>query len=776
MTDAVPMIDNLLIRGRDYLEKTPDFVLKGRDDEMKELMTLLMLKDNNGIFLTGSSGVGMTALVRGLQASKTSPGTPVDIVNKRFFWLDSDELFASGDSADINTKFKRIRSVLAETPNTVLVVENMGNFVEAATKTGNPHFLNGIFGDIKRGSYQVILECQYEDLGKVLKTDTDAQSICSLYELKEPKKENLRDIIISSKKGLEDFHGIRISDEAVDSALQLTAKYKIRALPAQPAGTLKIINSALAEYRMEAYTHPFKLTQLEADLAAVEQSIATGVNAAKFKDKTANELASMRETLGTEITEFKAAWDKRHREIASVSRDQRDAEDGIRKMEAEIAEIQAKEKANDEAMRAQQGDQAGDSFNGAAARRGDLSEGINYSDTSGMTSQAVLDLHEKIERYRTAGQESAERYKALTAEVNKDLLLTEEHVLRAFAKMSGIPANKLTQQDSDKLINLDANLAKRVFGQDEAIEAVSDAVRIARTGLGAPNEPEAQFIFMGPSGVGKTELVRALAFELFDDPDAMVRLDMSEFSEKHSVQRLLGAPPGYAGYEEGGQLTNAIHRNPRQIVLWDEIEKGHKLTYDILLQILSNGKATDGKGVTVDFRQTIHILTSNVGSQYFLDDNLKPEEARELAIKDLMQVTELRPEFLNRFNGQENILGFRKLGMDSILKIGMREIDTLKRLVKEKGVDVVMPTEDISALCEDYYSAEKGARGIPGVIKSSITSKVAKLLIAQPNTNGTIHLAYQSGPDGEKSTPTMTFVPHDTAPAAVPTTAPAPKP
>ena len=317
-------------------------------------------------------------------------------------------------------------------------------------------------------------------------------------------------------------------------------------------------------------------------------------------------------------------------------------------------------------------------------------------------------------------------------------------MLAEFSRLSGIPANKLNQDEKAKLLGLEESLSSRVFGQDHAVGKLADAVRVARVGLKEPNKPQASFMFLGPSGVGKTEMAKALTASLHDDERALLRFDMSEYMEKHAVAKLIGAPPGYEGYEAGGILTNAMRRNPYVVILFDEIEKAHPDVFNVFLQVLDDGRLTDNRGLTVSFSEAVIIMTTNIGQSYFLDASLSFDEAEEETKKELDQ--HFRPEFLNRFNGRQNIVCFNALGLSVIEKIAAREIEKLNTQIKAQGkeLSIEITANSLAAICKDHYSPVNGARGIPGYFATKIHPVVAKTLLQSENAVGVMEIEYSS--------------------------------
>ena len=719
-TKDVQNVNDILIRGSEYLTRFPDFQLVGRGEELIDLQTILMRRDANGVLLTGASGVGMTALCLGLQASKNDLKTPLDIVNMRIFWLDSDKLFESGNSGEIHQTFEKIRTILKQDTQTVLVIENAGNFIDSARNSGCSTTINALLGDIKNGRYQCILETPYSDLGKVIKCDSDIPSEFTVMEVKEPKGDALRAILTASAPSYEAHHGIKISPEAIEIAAMLSEKYKVKDLPSQPSGALTLIDRALSAYRLKAHSEPFQIQAIQKELDNVDKALA-GEKIDILSGKTEDDLRVQRDVLLVEIKTASAEWDELQRQFRKAYEEKRRAEQDVVSLEEQI---EAQNMA-DKAVVAQE------SFKKVS----DPFDGFDDLETS-----EVLKMRDRIKERRSAADMGAKRFQELADKVNSQLLLTPDHVLAMFSRISGIPVSKLTQDAREKLLNLDVTLKKRVYGQDHAVDALADAIRSARMGLQDPTKPQACFLFQGPSGTGKTEIVKALAAALYDDESALLRLDMSEYMEKHAVARLIGAPPGYAGFEEGGELTNEMEKNPNRVILVDEIEKAHPDVFNLFLQILDDARVTSGQGITAHFENTIIVMTTNIGASYFLDPNMTFDEASDAAKRELQG--HFRNEFLNRFGGKENIVGFNKLELETLQRIAKRELETLNKGLENKGLSVLLSTADINRICEDRYDPNNGARAIPGYFAKAIRSKVARFMLEHPEQKGMLCMEY----------------------------------
>ncbi|MCE2571885.1 AAA family ATPase [Motilimonas eburnea] len=722
--------DNFLIRGRDKLAQYPDFQLVGRDKELKQLAGVLMRKQANSVLLVGTGGVGCSALCLGLQASKNDPHASFDIINKRIFWLDTDGLFASGDPNAMNEQYQKLLRTLSRSRESILIIEDARDFIEAARNNGCTNFINALVREIRMNKFQVIFETRDEDLEVVLKCHSDMREYYTMLDIKEPPHGSLTEIISVTSKRLEQHHKISISQEAIDTAIDLTNKYRVREMSlsrAQPERSLNLLDRALTSYRQRAHAEPAKLTQLNYQLSLIELAIAGDENS-DFLHIPAEQLLSKKAELAQAITQQQAQWHDIQQQMRKCYKNQRDGEEGLIELEDSLNKQQALEQQKDTAK--------------PEPETVEQFRGFSASLAAGFESEAISKIRTEIAQMEAYVKENRLKFDQLTSQVNAELCLDVESVLAEFSAISGIATDKLNQDERSKLLKIQSVLSARVFGQDHAVAQLADAVRVARVGLKDPEKPQASFMFLGPSGTGKTELAKALAAALFDDERALLRFDMSEYMEKHGVAKLIGAPPGYEGYEAGGILTNSMRANPRVIVLFDEIEKAHPDVFNVLLQVLDDGRLTDNRGLTVSFSDAIILMTTNIGQPHFLDQNLSFDQAVAETMKELDQV--YRPEFLNRFNGRENIVCFNRLDLAVVEKIARREIDKLNHQIKASGKKIIINVSDqtLADICKDIYVPAIGARGLPGYITTRIKPAVANTLLQTPHAQGEMVINY----------------------------------
>jgi len=708
---------NFLIRGEDHLIRHQGFRLVGRTQELRKLSGILMRKSAHNVLLVGAGGVGCSALCMGLQARKSDPDVPFDIINKRIFWLDSDGLFSSGDHAATNESFQKLLRILRRSKDSVLIIEDTRDFIEAARNNGCTNFINALMRELKSGRFQAIFETRDQDLPTVLKCHSDMHEIFTMIDLHEPSETALNEIVSDASRNLSAHHRINISQNAVETAIDLTSKYRVSDLSlsrAQPERSLNLLDRSLTSYRQRAHAEPPAITALKAQLAAEPN-------------------ASVQAELEAKETEWLANKER----LRVFYKNQRDGEELIRSLEQDL---------ETELEHAQQRDE-----DLAQGHNSEPAQPISFSaqlQGSGFENRVITEIRQRIDDAEKAVADNLAKYEELAAQINASLLLETPNVTAEFSAISGIAAEKLNQDERVKLLNLEQSLSNRVFGQEHAVSKLAGAIRVAKSGLKEPNKPQAAFLYPGPSGVGKTEMAKALTASLMDDERALLRFDMSEYMEKHAVAKLIGAPPGYEGYEAGGILTNSMRANPHVIILFDEIEKAHPDVFNVLLQVLDDGRLTDNRGLTVSFSEAIILMTTNIGQPHFLDKSLDFEEAVAETMRELDTI--YRPEFLNRFNGRENIVCFNRLELPVIEMIATRELEKINARIASQNPDlnVVMDQKAIIALCKDKYEPSRGARGIPGYFVSRIYPIVAKTILETPEACGTLEITYRAG-DGD---------------------------
>jgi ATP-dependent Clp protease ATP-binding subunit ClpB len=696
-----------LVSGSELLSSMPGFKLVGRDKELKSLSSVLMRSKAASVILVGPGGVGTSALIIGLQAMKDLDTSTFDIVSKRLFWLKTDELFSAGNQDAVGKGFQGVLDILYRTPDSILIIEDARDFIDAARNMGCSHFINALNSCVKNGKTQVILETRDGDLDIVLNSHSDMKQCYTLIDVAEPIGEDLKEIVFSSSERLQKHHGIRIAEDAVLSAIELTNKYRTRDASlsrAQPERSANLLDRALSTYRLDAHQrHP-----------KIQKAILAG-------EKMSDE----------EIAELDKGFAVTQTRIKELFKLQRDGEIAVINLEETLAaQIESEKVASENVVEEDN-----------SARR--IAMFSSSAKSAGFGSAKVREIRAEIAALQKAISDNKVEFDALTGEINDQLILTKDFVLAEFSRLSGIPANKLNEDEREKLKSLEAVLNSRVFGQKDVIAKIANAIKVSRVGQRNGSKPQAAFLIMGPSGTGKTEACKALAFALKDDEAALTRFDMSEYMEKHSVAKLIGAPAGYEGSERGGILTNAMRSNPNRIILFDEIEKADPAVFDLFLQILSDGRLTDNHGRTVDFSESMIIMTTNIGQSFFLDVSLGAAESEHLANIELDQI--YRPEFLNRFAGRQNIVCFSRLDIPTIVKIVERELNGLKIAYKKHGsmgVNIEYDVESVVKFCEDHYDPRHGARGLQGYIVARIEPMIVNAILDGAPDNSTFKLVY----------------------------------
>lgn len=707
-------MSQFLLNGSDVLKKRPDFKLIGRADEFTDLCSILTQSSANSVIASGPGGVGISAMALNLQACKADPAAPFDIVSKRLFWLDTDGLFGIGDNVAIDKEFKSLFAILNRTPESVLIVEDTIDMIEALRNCGMMYIINALNSLVKAKKTQAYLEVRNKDLGEVYKAHSDFREHYTLFDLVEPVGAELDEIVRSLADTLERAYTIRIFPKAVTAAIDLSSRYRsidTGLNAAQPERSRLLLDRSMSKYALRAHSTVPMQAELETELKAVSPN----------DSNKAVELARR-------IESQKATFAANQAKIKEYFAAQRTGERAIVVLETEIADLVAKEKDKS----------AADKGN---PKKFDFAEFGLIQEGSGYTTPEIEDKRTKIEELEAGVKENLRLYEAVTAEINAGLGLTDDYVIREFSRISGIEESKLRQDDTVKLLNLGNILHSRVYGQDDALEYVFLRVKIWKRGR--RTKKPLPLMLCGPSGVGKTELCRALAEGMFDTDQALNKFDMGDFAEKNDLTKLIGAPPGYDGFDAGGQMTESIRFNPYQVMLQDEIEKAHPGIFNTYLGILDNGYCKDNVGRRCEFGDAVMPFTTNIGQEHMLRVGTGPgeiteEEARVLTMLDLEK--HFKSEFLNRFAGRENIIILRRLELDSIQRIANRELGLINRYFMP-NIKAVFPPAELNQFCSKVYTPKIGARGIPAKI-TTVEGFIVNQQLAEPDFVGTVNVGF----------------------------------
>jgi len=657
----------------------------GRDAEVRRSIQILARRTKNNPVLIGQPGVGKTAIAEGLAQRIINGDVPEALANKTLLSLDMGALVAG---AKYRGEFEeRLKAVLKEVQGRdgeiILFIDEMHQLVGAGKTDGAMDASNLLKPALARGELRCIGATTLDEYRKYVEKDAALTRRFQPVYVDEPSVDESIFILRGLKEKYELHHGVRITDEALVAAARLSHRYiNERFLPDK---AIDVMDEAASHLRIEADSKPADLDaadrqimQLKIEQAALQRD-QQQAGKAESENKRLTAIAEELAALEIKSAELAAAWESVKGQTAEVVRLQQAIEDARHKLDV-------------------------------AQRTGDL----------GVAAELTYGQLPALEQELKAAKD------AVAAAEMMNEAVTSQHIAEVISKWTGIPVDKMLEGERDKLLAMEDHIGKRIIGQKDAIAAVANATRRARAGLADPNQPMGSFLMLGPTGVGKTELTKALAAFLFDDDSAVLRMDMSEYMEKHAVARLIGAPPGYVGHEEGGALTEAVRRRPYQVILFDEIEKAHPDIFNILLQVLDEGRLTDGKGRQVDFRNTMILLTSNIGAEHLLalEDDAPAEAAREAIMADVAAL--FRPEFLNRL---DEILLFRRLSRDDMGQIVTIQLDRLQARLAERGITLDLSQDATDWLAAKGYDVQFGARPLQRVIKTKLQNPLAEALL-----------------------------------------------
>ncbi|PMB35827.1 ATP-dependent chaperone ClpB [Fischerella thermalis BR2B] len=658
----------------------------GRDDEIRRTIQILSRRTKNNPVLIGEPGVGKTAIVEGLAQRIVSGDVPESLRDRTLIGLDMGALIAG---AKYRGEFEeRLKAVLKEVQEAqghiILFIDEIHTVVGAGATQGAMDAGNLLKPLLARGELRCIGATTLDEYRKYIEKDAALERRFQQVYVDQPSIEDTISILRGLKERYELHHGVKISDNALVAAAVLSTRYiSDRFLPDK---AIDLVDEAAAKLKMEITSKPEELDEIDRKILQLEME---RLSLQKETDSASKERL---ERLEKELSDLK----EQQSALNAQWQAEKEIIDQIQKLKEEIDRVN---------IEIQQAERDYDLNRAAELKYGKLT-----------------DLQRQLETAETRLSETQTSGKSMLREE-----VTEADIAEIISKWTGIPVSKLVESEMQKLLHLEEELHKRVVGQDEAVTAVADAIQRSRAGLADPNRPIASFIFLGPTGVGKTELAKALAAYLFDTEEAMVRIDMSEYMEKHTVSRLIGAPPGYVGYDEGGQLTEAIRRRPYAVILFDEIEKAHPDVFNVMLQILDDGRLTDAQGHTVDFKNTVVIMTSNIGSQYILDvagDDSKYEEMRDRVMEAMR--ANFRPEFLNRI---DEIIIFHSLQSQQLREIVKLQVQRLEQRLVERKLALKLSEEALDWLAQVGYDPVYGARPLKRAIQTELETPIAKAIL-----------------------------------------------
>jgi ATP-dependent Clp protease ATP-binding subunit ClpB len=665
----------------------------GRDDEIRRTVQILSRRTKNNPVLIGEPGVGKTAIAEGLAQRIVAGDVPQSLKDRKLISLDMGALIAG---AKFRGEFEeRLKAVLKEVTesggNIVLFIDEIHTVVGAGASQGAMDAGNLLKPMLARGELRCIGATTLDEYRKYLEKDAALERRFQQVYVDQPNVQDTISILRGLKERYEVHHGVRISDSSLVAAATLSNRYiSDRFLPDK---AIDLVDEAAARLKMEITSKPEELDEIDRKILQLEME--------KLSLQKESDPAS-RERL-----------ERLEKELADLKEDQRTLSTQWQSEKGIITKIQSiKEEIDRVNLEIQQTERDYDLNRAAELKYGKLT-----------------DLHRQLQAVETELSQTQKTGKSLLREE-----VTEADIAEIISKWTGIPLNKLVESEKEKLLHLEDELHHRVIGQHEAVTAVADAIQRSRAGLSDPNRPIASFVFLGPTGVGKTELAKALAAYMFDTEEALVRIDMSEYMDKHNVSRLIGAPPGYVGYEEGGQLTEAIRRRPYAVILFDEIEKAHPDVFNIFLQILDDGRVTDAQGRTVDFKNSIIIMTSNIGSQYILDisgDDTRYDEMRNRVMEAMR--SSFRPEFLNRL---DELIIFHSLQKSELRNIVQLQVDRLKQRLIDRKISLKLSSSALDFLAEVGYDPVFGARPLKRAIQRELETQIAKAILRGDFSDG----------------------------------------
>ncbi|MDD4011331.1 MAG: ATP-dependent chaperone ClpB [Sphaerochaetaceae bacterium] len=669
----------------------------GRDEEIRRVMQVLSRKTKNNPVLIGEPGVGKTAIVEGLAERIVASDVPESLKNKRLLSLDVGSLVAGAKfRGEFEERLKAVINEVVKNENIILFIDELHTLVGAGAAEGSTDASNLIKPALARGELHCVGATTLDEYRKYIEKDKALERRFQPVYANEPSVEDTISILRGIKERYEVHHGVRITDEALVAAATLSNRYITNRF--LPDKAIDLVDEAASQLKMEIESQPTELDQIQ------RKVLQLNIEKQALSKETDKASVSRLEKIEKDLSELTAKRDAMHLRWEN----ERQAINAIRAGKARLEELKTAEQK--------------------AEREGDLNTAARIK--HGEIPNLMREIEEKSEKLKSVQGESS----LLREEVDAD------DIAKVVSTWTGVPVSKMMASEMQKYLDLEKTISRRVVGQEEAVRAVSDAIRRNKAGIGEPHRPLGSFLFAGPTGVGKTELAKVLASLLFDDEKALTRIDMSEYMEKFSVSRLIGAPPGYVGYDEGGQLTEVVRRRPYSVILFDEIEKAHPDVFNILLQVLDDGRLTDGQGRLVDFSNTVIIMTSNLGSTAIIS-----EPDFEVAKRSVLETIRaaFKPEFINRI---DEIIVFNKLGRDQLGKIVTIQLEQLAQRLSQRGFGLKWDDDVVLWVCDLGYTEDFGARPIKRAIQNNIENPLAVAMLKGSFPEGScIRLSIKGG-------------------------------
>ena len=678
-----------------------DFQLIGNDDAIRHIEEILSQRGpRRNVLLYGEVGVGKTALILGLVQRKNNTDLSLNMYRRSFLRLNTSQLLHSDDPAPISRQFDSVLRELEDNQYNVLVIENIYNFTIHLKARGANAVLISFLEALSRRKMQSIVTCNAREKGLLAAEIPELHEYFAPEQVQEPNNDELLHILRGVRASYEGRYGVQISNEVLRTIRDLTQHYRAGFDDyAQPGRALGLLDRTIARFSVRMNSKPEELTRLESAIINIQHEIQS------LRLSTESADVERREELEAQLAEIEPRAQELSQQWMTTTAP-------IRTLLEEKAHIDV--------------------------RRHRYLRDLDNAQAGGRREE-VDRLNRMIEIASGELAKKNEQLSKINLSEQRNNVLTADHVRETFSDLSGIPVARLGENEREKLLHVEDMLAQRVYGQEEAVAMLADAIRSAKAGLSKRGKPKVSCLFLGPSGVGKTELGKAVAEFLTGSDKGLIRFDMSEYMEEHSVAKFIGAPPGYAGHDEGGQLTEAVRKMPNGVVMFDEIEKAHKNIFRILLQILGDGRLTDSSGNTVSFEETYCILTSNLGGRYFVDEQMSYQEASQEALREVGRF--FTPEVIGRFTG---VICFQPLGLDNLIKVGRKRCRELAAPLEAQRLTLELGDEDLSRFCAVYGDKRYGGRSIEAALQKTLEPELAKVILRRPRNGraGIIHARF----------------------------------